>query len=94
MTGDSFKDIIVAARAKSSLVVVQAQEILASTDASKASGGSVSHFTVFSAKDKDTGDERQFSNLTIVTCAPEDGDIVITEWTEVEHIPDRDKYLA
>ncbi|EHK50246.1 uncharacterized protein TrAtP1_007313 [Trichoderma atroviride] len=81
--GDSFKDSIVAARAKSSFRVVQVQEILANTDANKASGGSVSHLTVFSVKDKDTGDERHESSLTLVTCALEDGAVVITELTEI-----------
>ncbi|KAL6903971.1 hypothetical protein GGI43DRAFT_432656 [Trichoderma evansii] len=83
--GDSFKDNIVAARAKSSFRVVQVQEILANTDADKTSGGSVSHLTVFSVTDKDTGDERQESSLTLVTCALEDGGIVITELTEIHH---------
>ncbi|KAM0453626.1 hypothetical protein ACHAPV_008960 [Trichoderma viride] len=83
--GDSFKDGIVAARAKSLFGVVQVQEILANSDASKASGGSVSHLTVFSVKDKDTGDERQESSLTLVTCALENGRVVITELTEIHH---------
>ncbi|KAK1241110.1 hypothetical protein MKX08_001084 [Trichoderma sp. CBMAI-0020] len=81
--GASFKDSVVAARAKSSFRVVQVQEILANSDADKASGGSVSHLTVFSVKDKDTGDERQESSLTLVTCALEDGGVVITELTEI-----------
>jgi hypothetical protein len=81
--GDAFKDSIVAARAKSLFRVVQVQEILANSDANKASGGSVSHLTVFSVKDKDTGDERQESSLTLVTCALEDGGVVVTELTEI-----------
>ncbi|KAM0512469.1 hypothetical protein ACHAPE_008792 [Trichoderma viride] len=81
--GDSFKDGIIAARAKSSFQVVQVQEILANSDANKASGGSVSHLSLFSVKDKDTGDERQDSSLTLVTCALEDGRVVITELTEI-----------
>lgn len=83
MPGDSFKDSIVAARTKSSFRVVQVQEILANSDANKTSGGSVSHLTVFSAKNKDTGDERQESSLTLVTCALEDGGVVIKELTEI-----------
>ncbi|PNP39498.1 hypothetical protein TGAM01_v203982 [Trichoderma gamsii] len=81
--GNSFKDSIVAARAKSLFQVVQVQEVLANSDASKASGGSVSHLTLFSIKDKDTGDERQESSLTLVTCALEDGRVVISELTEI-----------
>lgn len=81
--GNSFKDGVVAARAKSSFKVVQVQEVLANSNASKASGGSVSHLTVFSVQDKDTGDERQESSLTLVTCALEGGEVVITELTEI-----------
>lgn len=62
---------------------MQVQEILSNSDANKASGGTVSHLTVFSVKDKETGDERQESSLTLVTCALEDGRVVITELTEV-----------
>ncbi|KAM0487277.1 hypothetical protein ACHAPX_000548 [Trichoderma viride] len=83
ISGDSFKNSVVAARAKSLFQVVQVQEILANSDADKASGGSVSHLTLFSVKDKDTGDERQESSLTLVTCALEDGRLVITELTEI-----------
>ncbi|KAL7891982.1 hypothetical protein HDV63DRAFT_409814 [Trichoderma sp. SZMC 28014] len=81
--GDSFKDNIIAARAKSSFKVVQVEEILADSNASKASGGSVSHLSVFTVKDKDTGDERQESSLALVTCALEDGEVVVTELTEI-----------
>jgi Tfp pilus assembly major pilin PilA len=83
--GDSYKESIVTARAKSSFRVVQSQEILASHDADKTSGGSVAHFTVFSVKDKETGDERQESTLTVVTCAQQDGKVVLKELTEVYH---------
>ncbi|KAM0253622.1 hypothetical protein ACHAQJ_007197 [Trichoderma viride] len=83
--GDSYKDSIVAARAKSSFQVVQVQEVLASHDADKTSGGSVGHLTVFSVKDKETGDEQQESSLTIVTYAQQDGKAVLTELTEVYH---------
>lgn len=81
--GDAFKASIVDARAKSSFRVVQVQEILASTKANKASGGSVSHLTAFSVRDKGTEDERQESSLTLITCAMEDGKVIITELAEI-----------
>ncbi|RFU75901.1 hypothetical protein TARUN_6363 [Trichoderma arundinaceum] len=82
--GDFFKDAIATARAKELFKVVQVQEIIASNNADKASGGSVAHHTVFSVIDKETGAEHQEGSLTVVTCALQDGKVVLTQLTEVQ----------
>lgn len=83
ISGASYKTSIASARAKSLFKVVQTQEILASNDADKTTGGSVAHLTVFSVTDKETGAESLESSLTLVTCAKQDGRVVLTELTEV-----------
>lgn len=85
LPGNAYKEAIATARAKSIFKVVTAQEILASHDADKASGGSVAQYTVFSVTDKETGAEQQESTLTIITCAEQDGKVVLKSLTEVYH---------
>ncbi|KAJ4854774.1 uncharacterized protein T069G_10332 [Trichoderma breve] len=83
--GDAYKAAIVSSRAKSIFKVVKVEEILASHDADKAKGGSVAHHTVFSVTDKETGVEKQESTLTIITCAEQNGKVVLKSLTEVFH---------
>lgn len=83
--GDAYKAAIASSRAKSIFKVVKVEEILASHDADKAKGGSVAHHTVFSVTDKETGEEKQQSTLTIITCAERNGKVVLKSLTEVFH---------
>ncbi|KAK4070803.1 hypothetical protein Trihar35433_5270 [Trichoderma harzianum] len=83
--GDAYKAAIVSSRAKSIFKVVKVEEILASHDADKGKGGSVAHHTVFSVTDKETGVEKQESTLTIITCAEQNGKVVLKSLTEVFH---------
>ncbi|KAK4085256.1 uncharacterized protein Triagg1_246 [Trichoderma aggressivum f. europaeum] len=83
--GDAYKAAIVSSRAKSIFKVVKVEEILASHDADKTKGGSVAHRTVFSVIDKETGVETQQSTLTIITCAEQEGKVVLKSLTEVFH---------
>ncbi|KAL7932899.1 hypothetical protein V8C35DRAFT_281226 [Trichoderma chlorosporum] len=81
--GEAYKEAIASSRAKSIFKVVKTEEIVASHDADKATGGSVAHYTVFSVIDKETGAEKQESTLTIITCAEQDGKVVLKSLTEV-----------
>lgn len=45
----------------------------------------MAHYTVFSVTDKETGAEEQQSTLTIITCAEQDGKVVLKSLTEVFH---------
>ncbi|KAL7942691.1 hypothetical protein V8C42DRAFT_360063 [Trichoderma barbatum] len=83
--GETYKGAIAASRAKSTFKVVKTEEILASHDADKATGGSVAHYTVFSVIDRETGVEKQETTVTIITCAEQDGKVVLKSLTEVYH---------
>ncbi|UKZ80010.1 hypothetical protein TrVFT333_007774 [Trichoderma virens FT-333] len=81
--GEVYKEAIASSRAKSIFKLVKVEEVLASHDADKSTGGSVSHYTEFLDIDKETGAVKQESSLTIVTCAEQDGKVVFKSLTEI-----------
>lgn len=48
------------------------------------SGGSVAHLTTFTITEKQTGVEKKKSTVTLAKVATKDGQIVLTELTEVQ----------
>jgi len=85
LTRETFKHLVVDARAKDHFSVLTIRELLADNgDGDVGVDGCVSHISTFASKDKETGAPKgESTSLTVISAAWKDGKRIMIDLTEV-----------